>query len=95
MDSAVEAQVKFVFFLGEHYLAFLLADHCLKLFPSLFPDSTIGRTFKCGCTKATAIFKVVDDEVMKELCGHLQQSQFFSLPCHYRCSVVCHCALLL
>ena len=73
MDSVVEAEVKFVFFLGEHYLAISLADHCSKLFPSLFPDSAIARAFKCGRTKATAILKVIADEVMKELQGRLQQ----------------------
>ena len=79
MDSVVEAEVKFGYFLGEHFLAFSLADHCSKLFSSLFPDSAITRAFKCGRTKATAILKVVAEEIMKELLDRLQSSMFFSL----------------
>ena len=75
----VEAEVKFGFFLGEHYLAFSIADHCSKLFSSLFPDSPIAKMFKCGRTKATAILKVIADEVMKELISRIQDSKFFSL----------------
>ena len=47
MESMVEAEVKFGFFLREHYLAFSVADHCSKLFSSLFPDSPIAKMFKC------------------------------------------------
>ena len=79
MESVVEAEVKFVFFVGEHHLAFSIADHCSKLFSSLFPDSPIVRRFKCGRTKATAILKVIADEVMIGLLSRLQQSGFFSL----------------
>ena len=59
MESVIEAEVKFGFFLAEHYLAFNIADHCSKLFPSLFHDSAIAKAFKCGRTKATAIVKVL------------------------------------
>ena len=49
-----EAEVKFGYFLGEHHLAFKLADHATKLFSSMFPDSAITKDFKCGRSKATA-----------------------------------------
>ena len=60
-ESVVEAEVKFGFFLGKHHLPFSIANHCSKLFSSLFPDSPtcIARMFKCGRTKATAILKVL------------------------------------
>ena len=78
-ESVIEAEVKFGFFLAEHYLAFNIADHCSKLFPSLFHDSAIANAFKCGRTKATAIVKVLAREVMKDIVAKLQQSRFFSL----------------
>lgn len=57
--SVVEAKVKFGYFIGGDHLAFLLADRCIKLFHSVFPDSAIAKEFKCGCTKATAVLKVI------------------------------------
>ena len=71
MDSVVEAEVKLVFS-GGALLGVLVS--CSKL----FPDSTIARAFKCGRTKAMAIFKVIVDEAMKELLDCLQQLRFFS-----------------
>ena len=78
-QTVVEAEVKFSYFIAEHHLAFALADHCSKLFPSLFPDSDVAKSFKCGRTKATAIMKVVAQEVMKNLLSRLEESQFFSI----------------
>ena len=95
MESVIEAEVKFGFFLAEHYLAFNLADHCSKLFPSLFHDSAIAKAFKCGHTKATAIVNVLALEVMKDICGRLQQSQFFSLHTQIIITVYQQCALML
>ena len=61
------AEIKFGYFLGEHHLPLLLADHCNQLlFRSMFPDSTIAKDFKCGRTKATAILKVISQEIHKE-----------------------------
>ena len=77
-QAVVEAEVKFSYFIAEHHLAFALAD-CSKLFPSLFPDSDVAKSFKCGRTKATAIMKVVAQEVMKNLLSRLEESQFFSI----------------
>jgi hypothetical protein len=97
MESVIEAEVKFGFFLAEHYLAFNIADHCSKLFPSLFHDSAIAKAFKCGRTKATAIVKVLALEVMKDICGRLQQSQFFSLHTDETTDITVYqqCALML
>jgi hypothetical protein len=41
-EAVVQAEVKFGYFLSKHHLALMLADHCSKLFLSLFPDSTIA-----------------------------------------------------
>ena len=94
MESVIEVEVKFGFFLAEHYLAFNIADHCSKLFPSLFHDSAIANAFKCGRTKATAIIKVIAKEVMS---GRLQQSQFFSLHTDETTDITVYqqCALML
>ena len=56
-----------------------MADHCTRMFPRLFLDSNIAEEFKCGCTKATAIVKVVAQELIKEILGRVQSSQYFSV----------------
>ena len=66
-ESVIMAEIKFGYFLGEHHLPLLLADHCNQLFRSMFPDSTIAKDFKCGHTKATAIIlKVISQEIHKQ-----------------------------
>jgi hypothetical protein len=77
--AVIEAEVKFGFFLGEHHVAFAVADHCSKLLPSLFPDSPIAKAFKCGRTKATGIVKIIAQEVMQEILCHLKESKYFSV----------------
>ena len=62
-DEVVEAEIKFGYFIGEHHVAFLLADHCNRLFRSMFPDFTIAKDFKCRGTKATAMLKVIAQDV--------------------------------
>ena len=74
LKSVVEADVKFGFFVGEQHLAFSLADHCLKPFLSLFLDSAIAKAFKCGWTRATAIVKVLAEEIMNKVTTRLHQS---------------------
>ena len=78
-QAVVEAEVKFSYFIGEHHLALALADHCSRLFPSLFPDSAVAKAFKCGRTKATAILKVIAQEVIEDLLSRLEESRFFSV----------------
>lgn len=78
-EAVVEAEVRFGYFVGEHHLALAVADHCSNLFSSLFPDSAIAKAFKCGRTKATAIVKVIAEELMRSICTRLAESQFFSL----------------
>lgn len=77
--SIVEAEVKFGYMLGEHHLPFLLADHCTKLFQSMFPDSAIAKAFKCSRTKATAILKLIALDVLQQVKDTLQESKFFSI----------------
>ena len=76
--AVVEAEVKFSYMLGEHHLPFLLADHCTKLFQSMFPDSAIAKSFKCSCTKATAILKVIALDILQQIRHVLQEFKFFS-----------------
>ena len=42
-ESVIEAEVKFGFFLGEHHLAFLLADHCISFFAQCFLTRTLPK----------------------------------------------------
>ena len=53
--AVIEAEVKF------GYISFLLAD---QLFQSMFP---IAKSFKCSCTKATAILKVIALDVLQQI----------------------------
>ena len=56
--AVIEAEVKF------GYIPFLLAD---QLFQPMFPDSAIAKSFKCSCTKATAILKVIALDVLQQI----------------------------
>lgn len=96
-QAVVEAEVKFAYFIGEHHLAINVADHCSQLFSSLFPDSTIARAFKCGRTKATAIMKVIAQEVMEDILLRLKESQFFSIHTDETTDIIVqqHCGIML
>ena len=78
-EATIEAEVKFGYFLGEHHLALSLADHATKLFVSMFSDSTIAKDFKCGRTKATAILKVIAQDMWMGIASALSNSEYFSL----------------
>ena len=96
-EAVVQAEVKFGYFLGEHHLALMLADHCSKLFPSMFPDSAIAKAFKCGRTKATAIVKVIAEEVIQDILGQLEESSFFSIHTDETTDITVHqqCGIML
>jgi hypothetical protein len=78
-QAVVKAEVKFSYFIGEHHLALAVADHCSKLFSSMFPDSEIARAFKCGRTKATATLKVIAQDMIKNVVERISDSKFFSI----------------
>ena len=52
----------------------LLADHAAKLFASMFPDSSIAKDFKCSHSKATAIMKVIAQDVWSGIAKVLETS---------------------
>lgn len=56
-DSTTKAEVLFSFFVAEHNLPALLADHFTDLARQMFPDSEIAKRFKCKRTKTTQIVK--------------------------------------
>ena len=65
--------------MAKHHIPFTVSDHCAKLFASMFRDSAIAKSFKCGRKKATAIIEVVAQEIKKGMFSRLQESQFFSI----------------
>ena len=75
--AVIEAEVKFRYFLGEHHLAFKLADHATMLFASMFPDSEVAKNFKCGRTKATAILKVIAQDAWRCIAAALKRIKVF------------------
>ena len=54
-------------------MAFQVADHCSKLFSSMFPDSAIAKAFKCGRLKESKFFSIQVDETtditVNQQCG--------------------------
>ena len=60
-------------------MLFYFADHCNRFFHSMFPDSVIAKDFKCGRTKATAILKVIAQDVQKNVLCAVRDSKYFSL----------------
>ena len=78
-QAVVKAEVKFSYFIGEHHLALAVADHCSKLFSSMFPDSDIARAFKCGRTKATVTVKVIAQDMIKNIVERINNLKFFSV----------------
>ena len=78
-QAVVNAEVKFNYFIGEHHLALAVADHCSKLFSSMFLDSEIARAFKCGRTKATATVRVIAQDMIKNIVERISDSKFFSI----------------
>ena len=45
----------------------------------MFPDSAIAEDFKCGRTKATAILKVIAQDIQKKVQCAVSNSKYFSL----------------
>jgi hypothetical protein len=71
-QKVTTAEVMFSYFVAEHNLPFLVADHFTDLCKVMFPDSKIAQAFKCRRTKMThvltkAIALHVDKRV-QELC---------------------------
>ena len=77
--SVVEAEVTFGFFLGEHHLAFQLADPVPGFFVVCFQIQLLLRISKCSRTKATAVLKVVAQDVWRHIAVALKESKYFSL----------------
>ena len=56
-DATTRAEVMFCYFVAEHNLPALMADHFSDLAREMFPDSAIAKKFKCKRTKTTQIVK--------------------------------------
>ena len=56
-DVTSRAEVMFCYFVAEHNLPALIADHFTDFAREMFPDSEITKKFKCKRTKTTQISK--------------------------------------
>ena len=65
--------------LAEHNLPMLLSDHASKLFPSMFPDSQITKSYKSAHTKTTALITNVISPELHEDAVHQMHASYFSL----------------
>ena len=74
-ESVICADVLFVYFLGEHHLAFQLGDHSTKLFKLMFPEA---KDFKCSRIKATAVLKVIAQDCWKTISAAVRETKYFS-----------------
>ena len=45
----------------------------------MFPDSSIAKYFKCSCTKATAVLKVIAQDCWKTISAAVRGTKYFSL----------------
>jgi hypothetical protein len=54
-DSVARAEALFAFFIAEHNIPFLVADHFSDLVKVMFPDSSIAKKFRSKRTKTTHI----------------------------------------
>ena len=45
----------------------------------MFPDSSIAKDFKCSCTKATAVLKVIAQDCWKTISAPVRETKYFSL----------------
>ena len=55
--ATTRTEITFCYFVAEHNLPALLADHFTDLAREMFPDSEIAKKFKCKRTKTTQIVK--------------------------------------
>ena len=56
-DATTRAEVMFCYFVAEHNLPALIADHFTDLAREMFPDSEIAKKFKCKRTMTMQIIK--------------------------------------
>ena len=54
-QKVVKAELLFPGFLVKHNLPLSTANHAVKLFRNMFPDSKIMTKYRCGRTKTTHI----------------------------------------
>ena len=52
-EKVVNTELSFSGFLVEHNFPLRTADHAVKLFRNMFPDSKMVNKYRCGCTKTT------------------------------------------
>lgn len=74
----MDAELKLSAFCVEHNIPFLVIDHIMvKLQKTIFPDSQIARSIKCGRTKTTTIVKfAIADEQIENLTQLLNNNKF-------------------
>ena len=70
-QKVVKAELLFPGFLVKHNLPLSTADHAVKLFRNMFPDSKIMTKYRCGRTKTTHI---LTGAVAKQITSDLKRS---------------------
>ena len=70
-QKVVTAEVLFSGFLVKYNLPLSTADHAVKLFRNMFPDSKIMNKYRCGRTKTTHI---LTGAVAKQITSDLKRS---------------------
>jgi len=67
-EPTTKAEVLHTNFIVQHNLAFLSSDHMTRLYPKMFPDSQIAKSFACSRTKTSC---VLNDAMMPSLKDYL------------------------
>lgn len=79
-DAISRAEIIVAAMAVEHHLSYKLMDHLSEIFPKIFPDSEIAKSYASKRTKCSAIVNnVLAESFKKDLLKDIHQAQHFSL----------------
>ena len=78
-DRVTKAEVIFSYFVAEHNLPMLVADHFSELVKVMFPDSQIAKDFGCRRTKTTHIINRAIAPAFDETITNMCKTEKFSI----------------
>ena len=78
-DKVTKAEVLFAYFVAEHNLPLLVADHFTELVKEMFPDSEIAKKFACKRTKTTHIINSAIAPAFDDTVTNLCKTEKFSV----------------
>jgi hypothetical protein len=74
--STIRAESIFTNFVIMHNLPFSVADHITNIFPKMFPDSKIAKTYACKHTKTAAVANCIGENTQKKVVEKMRVGYF-------------------